>query len=58
VKRDLERLDAVRQAFGDDIEIMVDANTGYALDDVWRVMPALEDNHVILIGWREIKKLL
>jgi L-alanine-DL-glutamate epimerase-like enolase superfamily enzyme len=47
VKRDLERLDAVRQAFGDDIEIMVDANTGYALDDVWRVMPALEDNHVL-----------
>ncbi|MGH8808396.1 MAG: mandelate racemase/muconate lactonizing enzyme family protein, partial [Noviherbaspirillum sp.] len=41
VGRDIERLAAVRAAFGDDIGIMVDANTGYSVDDVRRVMPAL-----------------
>lgn len=41
VARDIERLSAVRAAFGDQIGIMVDANTGYSVDDVRRVMPAL-----------------
>lgn len=41
VGRDIERLAAVRAAFGDDIGIMVDANTGYSVDDVRQVMPAL-----------------
>jgi D-galactarolactone cycloisomerase len=47
VKRDVERLEAVRRAFGDEVEIMVDANTGYAVDDVRRVMPALETNNAL-----------
>ena len=47
VKRDLERLTAIRAAFGDSIGIMVDANTGYSVDDVRRVMPALVANDVI-----------
>lgn len=47
VKRDVERLDAIRAAFGDTIGIMVDANTGYHVEDVRRVMPALVSNHVI-----------
>lgn len=41
-RRDVERLEAVRAAFGDDIDIMVDANTGYTVDDVREVMPALD----------------
>lgn len=41
VARDIERLSAVRAAFGDQVGIMVDANTGYSVDDVRRVMPAL-----------------
>ena len=38
-KRDLERVAAVRKAFGEDLRIMVDANTGYSLEDVREVMP-------------------
>lgn len=49
-KKDIERVQAVRAALGDDIEILVDANTGYTLDDVRRVMPALEEAQV---GWLE-----
>ncbi|HEV7619030.1 MAG TPA: mandelate racemase/muconate lactonizing enzyme family protein [Burkholderiaceae bacterium] len=41
VGRDIERLAAIRAAFGDEVGIMVDANTGYSVDDVRRVMPAL-----------------
>ena len=41
VARDIERLSAVRAAFGDQVGIMVDANTRYSVDDVRRVMPAL-----------------
>jgi len=41
VARDVERLEAIRRAFGAELKIMVDANTGYRLDDVRRVMPAL-----------------
>ncbi|NYE25323.1 mandelate racemase/muconate lactonizing enzyme family protein [Pigmentiphaga litoralis] len=41
-KRDIERLTAVREACGDDLGIMVDANTGYTLADVRKVMPALD----------------
>jgi L-alanine-DL-glutamate epimerase-like enolase superfamily enzyme len=33
----------VREKLGDAIEILVDANTGYSLDDVRRVMPAYEE---------------
>lgn len=41
VKQDVERLQAVREAFGPDLGIMVDANTGYSVDDVRRAAPAL-----------------
>jgi D-galactarolactone cycloisomerase len=44
VERDVERLEAIRKAFGATITILVDANTGYKLEDVRRAMPALEAN--------------
>lgn len=49
-KRDIARVQAVRQALGDDVELLVDANTGYTLDDVRRIMPAFEEAG---IGWLE-----
>lgn len=49
-KRDIERVRAVRDALGDNIDILVDANTGYTLDDIRRVMPAYEE---LGIGWLE-----
>lgn len=48
--RDIARVRAVRAAVGDDVDILVDANTGYTLDDVRRVMPAFEAEGV---GWLE-----
>jgi L-alanine-DL-glutamate epimerase-like enolase superfamily enzyme len=48
--RDLERIAAVRAALGDDIAILVDANTGYTVADVRKVMPELEEHAV---GWLE-----
>lgn len=48
--RDLMRIEAVRRAVGDDITILVDANTGYSLADARRVMPALDD---LGVGWLE-----
>ena len=50
VERDIARLAAVRTAFGDTLTILTDANTGYNVDDVRRVMPALEANDV---AWLE-----
>ncbi len=47
---DVARVRAVRDAVGDDVDILVDANTGYSLDDVRRVMPAYEE---LGIGWLE-----
>ena len=41
--RDIARVRAVRAAVGDGIELLVDANTNYTLDDVRRVMPAFEE---------------
>ena len=41
-RRDIARVEAVREALGADVEILVDANTGYTVDDVRRVMPAFE----------------
>ncbi len=49
-RRDIARVEAVRKALGDDIDILADANTGYGLDDVRRVMPAFEAQGV---GWLE-----
>jgi L-alanine-DL-glutamate epimerase-like enolase superfamily enzyme len=48
--RDIARLSAVRDAFGDDLAILTDANTAYTVEDVRAVMPDLEDNNV---GWLE-----
>ncbi len=47
---DVARATAVREAVGDDIEILVDANTGYTVDDVRRVMPAYEELRDRLAG--------
>lgn len=49
-KRDIERAGAVRAALGDDIDILVDANTRYTMADVRRVMPAYQE---LAIGWLE-----
>ena len=48
--KDIARVRAVRQAVGDAIDIMVDANTNYVLDDVRKVMPAFEE---CAVGWLE-----
>ena len=50
VARDVERIVAVRKAFGDDLVILTDANTGYDIADVRAVMPALDEFNV---GWLE-----
>ncbi|HUF22433.1 MAG TPA: mandelate racemase/muconate lactonizing enzyme family protein [Burkholderiales bacterium] len=50
VKRDMERIAAVRKAFGADVAILTDANTGYALADARAAMPGLEAHDV---GWLE-----
>lgn len=49
-QRDLTRIKAIRKTFGDDLVILVDANTGYSVADVRAVMPGLEDYNV---GWLE-----
>lgn len=48
--RDVERLEAVRAAVGDEIELLVDANTGFTLADARAVIPALDR---LRIGWLE-----
>lgn len=50
VGRDIQRAQAVRAAVGTDVDILVDANTNYTLDDVRRVMPAYDELNV---GWLE-----
>ena len=49
VPRDVERLHAVRQAFRS-TEILTDANIGYCVEDVRRVMPVMDE---LGIGWLE-----
>lgn len=46
VRRDIERLTAVREAFGAELGIMVDANVSYSLDQVRDVSAALAANQV------------
>ena len=48
--RDLARVAAVRQAFGDELVILVDANTGYDLADARRAMPGFDE---LGVGWLE-----
>ena len=50
VRDDIARMEAVREAFGDGLAILSDANTGYRVDDVRRVMPAMD---ALGIGWLE-----
>ena len=49
-KRDVERVAAVRKAFGDDLIILTDANTGYDINAARAAMPGLEAQGV---GWLE-----
>ena len=49
-ENDMKRMRAVREAFGDSLVILTDANIGYQLEDVRRVMPALDE---IRAGWLE-----
>ena len=48
--RDLARVAAVRKAFGDELVILVDANTGYDLADARRAMPGFDE---LGVGWLE-----
>ncbi|MGP1614386.1 MAG: mandelate racemase/muconate lactonizing enzyme family protein [Pollutimonas bauzanensis] len=48
--RDIMRVRAVRLAVGPDIDILLDANTGYTVEDVRKVMPAFEEMQA---GWLE-----
>ncbi|WP_431281540.1 mandelate racemase/muconate lactonizing enzyme family protein [Humitalea sp. 24SJ18S-53] len=50
VKNDIARMEAVREAFGDGLDILADANTAYRLDDARRVMPAMD---ALNMGWLE-----
>ena len=50
VQKDIARVRAVRAQLGDEIDILVDANTSYTLDEVRRVMPAFDEMQV---GWLE-----
>jgi len=47
---DVARVRAVREALGDDVDLLVDANTNYRIEDVRRVMPAYDELNV---GWLE-----
>jgi len=49
-KDDLARVAAIRKAFGDDLVILSDANTGYSVADARQVMPGLDANNV---AWLE-----
>jgi L-alanine-DL-glutamate epimerase-like enolase superfamily enzyme len=50
VTNDLLRVAAVREEFGDDLDILTDANTAYTLNDARAAMPVLDAHHV---GWLE-----
>jgi len=49
-KRDLDRIAAVRAAFGDDLVILTDANTGYSVADARAAMPGMDE---LDVGWLE-----
>jgi L-alanine-DL-glutamate epimerase-like enolase superfamily enzyme len=49
-QRDLARVAAVRKALGDDIAILIDANTGYTVADARKAMPGLDE---LEVGWLE-----
>src|SRR5262249_35650717 len=47
---DIARVRAVREAYGDDLVILTDANAQYTVATVARVLPALEE---LGVGWLE-----
>ena len=49
-KRDIERIRAVRKAFGDELVLLTDANTGYSVADARAAMPAMDE---LRVGWLE-----
>lgn len=49
-RADIERVEAVRRALGDDVEIFVDANTNYSVADARHVMNAFD---ALRVGWLE-----
>ncbi|RZI71202.1 MAG: mandelate racemase/muconate lactonizing enzyme family protein [Pseudomonas sp.] len=50
VERDVARVAAVREAFGDDLEILTDVNAVYTLADARRAIPQLDE---LDVGWLE-----
>lgn len=48
--RDVARVQAVRRAVGDDVRLMVDANTAYQLQEARQVIPALD---ALSVDWLE-----
>jgi D-galactarolactone cycloisomerase len=48
--RDIARVRAVRKAFGDDLVILTDGNTGCSLEDVRKLMPEFQ---ALNVGWLE-----
>jgi L-alanine-DL-glutamate epimerase-like enolase superfamily enzyme len=49
-ERDIARVSNVRRVYGAGLTILVDANTGYTVDDVRRVMPVYEE---LGVDWLE-----
>jgi len=49
-KHDIQRVMAIRKAFGEDLVILTDANIGCSVEDVRQLMPALDELNV---GWLE-----
>jgi L-alanine-DL-glutamate epimerase-like enolase superfamily enzyme len=49
-RADVERVEAVRVALGDSVEILVDANTNYTVDDARQAMPAFD---ALRVAWLE-----
>ena len=50
VDRDRARIESVREHFGKELDILVDANTAYSIEDARSISAALEAN---AIGWLE-----
>jgi L-alanine-DL-glutamate epimerase-like enolase superfamily enzyme len=50
VRDDVSRMEAVRTAFGEELAILTDANTGYDLAKARAVLPAMD---ALAIGWLE-----
>jgi len=49
-KHDIQRVRAIRKAFGEDLVILTDANIGCSVEDVRQLMPALDE---LSVGWLE-----